>query len=180
MNVPSPPATPPAAPSPAAPGGSGAPRNFLVSWAELHRDAKALAWRLSTLGPWRGVVAVTRGGLVPATVVARELELRIIETIGVLGYEDRARRKEAELLKAPAIAQGEGGEGWVAVDDLADTGLTAKVVRRELPKAVLATVYVKPAGRDSVDHFITEVSQDTWIVFPWDTELHEATPIARR
>ena len=37
---------------------------FPVSWDELHRNAKALAWRLSELGPWQGLIAVTRGGLV--------------------------------------------------------------------------------------------------------------------
>ena len=41
-------------------------KNFPVSWEELHRNSKALAWRLLELGPFSGVVAVTRGGLVPA------------------------------------------------------------------------------------------------------------------
>ena len=64
------------------------------------------------------------------------------------------------------------------VDDLVDTGKTAKVVREMLPKAHFATVYAKPAGRPMVDSFITEVSQDTWIFFPWDTELRFVEPIA--
>ena len=55
------------------------------------------------------------------------------------------------------------------VDDLVDTGKTARVVRDLLPKAHFATVYAKPMGRPLVDTFITEVSQDTWIYFPWDT-----------
>ena len=39
-----------------------------------------------------------------------------------------------------------------------------------LPRAHFATVYAKPAGRPMVDTFVTEVSQDTWILFPWDIE----------
>ena len=63
------------------------------------------------------------------------------------------------------------------VDDLVDTGKTAKVVREIVPRAHLATVYAKPMGRPLVDTFITEVSQDTWIYFPWDTGLAFQPPI---
>ncbi|MGR4001521.1 MAG: xanthine phosphoribosyltransferase [Alphaproteobacteria bacterium] len=154
--------------------------SFSVSWDQMHRDARALAWRLVSAGPWRGIVAITRGGLVPAAIVARELELRVIETIGVIAYHDRERLDAAELLKVPSVARKESGQGWLVVDDLVDTGLTAKVVREQLPKAHFATVYAKPEGRDSVDSYVTEVSQDTWIIFPWDSELREIPPIVRR
>jgi xanthine phosphoribosyltransferase len=56
------------------------------------------------------------------------------------------------------------------VDDLVDTGGTARIVREMLPKAHFATVYAKPDGRPEVDTYITEVSQDTWILFPWDSQ----------
>ncbi len=152
-----------------------APRKtFPVSWDQLHRDAKALAWRLIEGGPWRGIVAVTRGGLVPAAIVARELEIRLIDTFCVASYEDR------EIGEVQVLKDVEGdGEGWLIVDDLVDTGQTARVVRDQLPKAHLAAVYAKPAGRPLVDTFITEVSQDTWILFPWDTELQSVPPLAR-
>ena len=60
------------------------------------------------------------------------------------------------------------GDGVLVIDDLVDTGVTASLVRSMLPKAHLATVYAKPAGHKVVDTFVTMVSQDTWIVFPWD------------
>ncbi len=66
------------------------------------------------------------------------------------------------------------------VDDLVDTGKTARVVRDLMPKAHFATVYAKPMGRPLVDTFITEVSQDTWIFFPWDTGLAFRPPIRGR
>ena len=47
-----------------------AQRYFTVTWDQLHRDSKALAWRLLDLGPWKGVVAITRGGLIPAAIIA--------------------------------------------------------------------------------------------------------------
>jgi len=150
-------------------------RIFAVSWEELHRHAKALAWRLVDLGPWKGLIAITRGGLVPAAVVARELEIRLIDTVCIASYDDRSQGG-LNILKG---VEGDG-EGWLIVDDLVDTGVTARAVRAMLPKAHLATIYAKPLGRPLVDTFITEVSQDTWILFPWDMEAQAVDPIARR
>lgn len=150
---------------------------YPVSWEELHRNARALAWRLAELQPLDGVVAVTRGGLVPAAIVARELEVRLIDTVCIASY-DHKTQGQASTLKHPEIAG--DGTNWLIVDDLVDTGKTAKIVRDMLPKAHFATVYAKPAGRPLVDTFVTEVSQDTWILFPWDVELAYAEPIRKR
>ena len=153
-------------------------KSFPVSWDQFHRDARALAWRLSAAGPFSAVVAVTRGGLVPAAVVARELGIRVIETVCVASYE-YDKQGEIQVLKsiASGIAGKDGGKGVLIVDDLVDTGATARVVREMVPKAHFATVYAKPAGRPLVDTFVTEVSQDTWIYLPWDMHLTFAPPI---
>ncbi|KAA2212307.1 xanthine phosphoribosyltransferase [Teichococcus oryzae] len=151
-------------------------RYYTVSWDQLHRDSKALAWRLVEKGPWKGIVAITRGGLIPAAIIARELDCRIIESVSVITYDEEKLGKP-EVAKPPAAAG--DGEGWLVVDDLVDTGTTAKVVRALLPKAHMATVYAKPAGNPLVDTFVMEVSQDTWILFPWDTEQQFVPPIAR-
>jgi xanthine phosphoribosyltransferase len=150
---------------------------FPVSWDQFHRDARALAWRLNGAGPFDAIVTVTRGGLVPAAIVARELDLHLIETICISSY-DHMQQGELKVLKgvAPELAQS-GGQGVLIVDDLVDTGKTARVVRDLLPRAHFATVYAKPMGRPLVDTFITEVSQDTWIHFPWDTGLAFQPPI---
>jgi xanthine phosphoribosyltransferase len=150
---------------------------FPVSWDQFHRDARALAWRLNGAGPFDAIVTVTRGGLVPAAIVARELDVRLIETICISSY-NHVRRGELKVLKGvtPELLQ-KGGEVVLIVDDLVDTGKTARVVRELLPNAHFATVYAKPMGRPLVDTFITEVSQDTWIHFPWDTGLAFQPPI---
>jgi xanthine phosphoribosyltransferase len=149
-------------------------RYFPVSWDQLHRDAKALAWRLADSGPFKGIIAITRGGLVPAHIIARELDVRVIDTVCVSSY-DETRQREAVVLKRTEAGD---GSGWLIVDDLVDTGNTGRLVREMLPRAHFATVYAKPAGRPVVDTFITEVSQDTWILFPWDSEPTYAPPIA--
>ena len=156
---------------------------FPVSWDQFHRDARALAWRLSGQGNWGAIVCITRGGLVPAAVVSRELGIRVIETVGVASYHDYDRQGGLKVLKpvdksVVDLAGGEGA-GVLIVDDLVDTGQTARAVRDMLPKAHFATVYAKPMGRPLVDTFVTEVSQDTWIYFPWDMGLAFQPPIAQ-
>jgi len=156
---------------------------FPVSWDQFHRDARALAWRLSGQGEWQAIVCVTRGGLVPAAIVARELNIRLIETVCVASYHEYKDQGDMVVLKE--VAQqitdlgGGDGAGVLIVDDLVDTGATATVVRKMLPKAHFATVYSKPMGRPLVDTFITEVSQDTWIYFPWDMGWQFQPPIAQ-
>jgi xanthine phosphoribosyltransferase len=150
---------------------------FPVSWDQFHRDARALAWRLNGAGPFEAIVTVTRGGLVPAAIVARELDLRLVETICISSYS-HIQQGRLKVLKgvAPELTA-KRGEGILIVDDLVDTGKTARVVRELLPSAHFATVYAKPMGRPLVDTFVTEVSQDTWIFFPWDTGLAFQPPI---
>lgn len=146
---------------------------YPISWDQLHRDARALAWRLLDHDFYKGIIAVTRGGLVPAAIIARELDIRLVDTVCVSSYAWQDQQGEIEVLKS---IEGDG-QGWLIVDDLVDTGRTAEVVRRMLPKAHFATVYAKPAGRPLVDTFITEVSQDTWILFPWDSDVQFVQPI---
>ena len=149
-------------------------KSFPVSWEELHRTSKALAWRLLELGPFAGIVAVTRGGLVPAAIVARELEVRLIDTACISSY---ASESQGELNILKSASEASDGSGWLIVDDLVDTGETARALRSMLPEAHFATAYAKPEGRPLVDTFVTEVSQDTWIYFPWDMEPRPSTPI---
>ena len=155
---------------------------FPVSWDQFHRDARALAWRLSGAGDFKAIVCITRGGLVPAAIVARELGLRLIETVCIASYHDYQTQGGLEVIKGLSAAVTDlGGEGAsvLVIDDLVDTGKTAVMVRGMLPKAHIATVYAKPLGRPVVDTFVTEVSQDTWIYFPWDMGLTFQPPIAR-
>lgn len=155
-------------------------KGFHISWDQLHRDARALAWRLENDGPgkdgsWKAVVAITRGGMAPAMIVARELDIRTVDTISVVSYNHQDQA-EAKVLKSPDNDLMGDGTGVLIVDDLVDSGRTLELVRRLYPKAHFVTVYAKPKGRPMVDTFITEVSQDTWIFFPWDMALQYVEP----
>ncbi|MEO0566779.1 MAG: xanthine phosphoribosyltransferase [Pseudomonadota bacterium] len=153
-------------------------KGFHVSWDQLHRDARALAWRLQGETPkdgWRAVVAITRGGMAPAMIVARELDIRAVDTISVKSY-DHQTQSEPVVIKPPDADLVGDGTGVLIVDDLVDTGRTLEIVCAAMPKAHVATVYAKPKGRGLVQTFVTEVSQDTWIFFPWDMALQYVEP----
>lgn len=148
-------------------------RSYPVSWDQLHRDSRALAWRLLDSGrQWERIIAVVRGGLVPAAIIARELDIHFVDTVCISSYTIREQGNLSVLKDLKG-----NGKGWLIIDDLVDTGKTAKVVREMLPEAHFATVYAKPDGRPLVDTFVTEVSQDTWILFPWDSEHQFVRPL---
>ncbi len=148
-----------------------------VTWDQLHRDARTLATMLMPMEPFRGIVAVTRGGLIPAAIVARELECRLVESISVVSYDEEIQGAPRVIKAAPAAGD---GEGFLIVDDLVDSGVTARLVRNLLPRAHFACLYAKPAGRPVADSFVVEVPQDTWILFPWDTAPLFVPPLAKR
>ncbi len=134
-----------------------------LSWERIHQDSQALAVRLSGAGPFSRIVAITRGGLVPAAILSRELDIRMVDTLCISTYDDRDPGPP-QVLKS---LDGDG-DGWLVVDDLADSGATLRLVRTLLPRAHLATLYVKPAGKTAVDDFVGEFDQSIWIGFPWD------------
>ncbi len=152
---------------------------YYVSWDQLHRDCRDLAARLAPLAPFKGLIAVTRGGLIPAGIISRELGIRVVETVCVASYHGEQQQGRLELLKGVASAfRSDDGAGLLVIDDLVDTGETARFLRLQWPKAYLAAVYAKPLGRPLLDTFITEVSQGTWIYFPWDLGLSFQAPVA--
>ncbi|WP_321363295.1 xanthine phosphoribosyltransferase [uncultured Celeribacter sp.] len=158
-------------------------KGFHISWDQIHRDSRALAWRLDGKGPddgaWRAIVAITRGGMAPAMIIARELDIRTVDTISVKSY-DHQSQSDAVVLNAPNEEMMGDGTGILVIDDLVDSGKTLELVRSMYPNAHFATVYAKPKGRPQVDSYITEVSQDTWIFFPWDMAMQYVKPYRGR
>jgi xanthine phosphoribosyltransferase len=149
-------------------------QQFLVSWDQLHRDARELCHRLIESN-FKGIVAITRGGLIPAALIARELDVRLIDTVCIKSY-DHMEQGGLKVLKGVD----HDGEGWLLVDDLVDTGKTARTVRELLPKAHFVTLYAKPEGRPLVDQYLTEVAQDCWIQFPWDMGVAYVEPLVNQ
>ncbi len=138
-----------------------------LSWEKIHEDSSALIKKLhSRSHQFEGIIAVTRGGMVPGTLVAYGLNLSLVETIGVTSYDDNTAKEEVTLLKSPTL-QGTG-KGWLVVDDLVDSGRTFEFVRGIYPDATYACLYAKPLGIGTTDYYVEDTPQDAWIVFPWE------------
>ncbi|MBR1777530.1 MAG: xanthine phosphoribosyltransferase [Alphaproteobacteria bacterium] len=152
------------------------PRYLKISWEQFHNDARILASRLVNRKDLKKIICVTRGGLLPAAILARELEIRWVDTICVAGYDEEERGTRASLLKVPET----DGEGVLVVDDLVDSGRTGRIIRELMPKAYFVTLYAKPMGQKVVDDFVFAADQDMWILFPWEAELAPATPLVRQ
>ena len=96
--------------------GASRPYNddIIISWPELHRDARYLCEILHGMGPWKGIIAITRGGLVPAALIARELDIRLVDTVCITSYgtsssiEAEQQQGSLEVLK---MIEGDG-EGF--------------------------------------------------------------------
>lgn len=142
---------------------------LVLTWDDLKGDVKRLANNLRSQQEWKGIVAIARGGLIPSSLIAYELDIRTVETISIASYGDDHQQSKLELLK-PLSSQLENGEGWLVIDDLSDTGKTSEMIRKMLPKAYMAVIYAKPKGQPYVDQYERAVEQGTWIVFPWEED----------
>lgn len=139
-----------------------------VSWEQAAALAEALAAQLlPRRDEFRTIIAITRGGMVPAAIIARRLDITHVDTVGISSYHDQTYHPihgDVRVIKSVAG----NGEGCLVIDDLVDRGTTAQVVRQMLPKSVIAVLYAKPSGRPYADVVVQDVPQDLWIEFPWE------------
>ena len=139
----------------------------------LQAYGRELSKRLLPANQWKGIIAVSRGGLVPAAILARELSIRYVDTVCISSYDHDHQREKIVLKQANG-----DGEGFIVIDDLVDTGSTAHTIRDMYPKAHFVTIFAKPAGKPLVDDYIIDIAQDTWIEQPWDTGVVFVKPVS--
>ena len=151
---------------------------YVVTWDMFQMHARKLSERLLPASQWKGIIAVSRGGLFPAAVLARELGIRHIETVCIASYHDHNNQGALQVLHAAQVPN--GGEGFIVVDDLVDTGNTARAIRQMYPNAKFVTVFAKPAGAELVDDYVIDIPQNTWIEQPWDLGLTFVPPLSRK
>lgn len=148
--------------------------DLFLSWDEFQAQAVKLAALINATGrKYDVLVAITRGGMFPAGIIARELDIRLIDTFCMYRYKGQSTTQETILKQASDYP----GKSVLVVDDLADKGKTIETVRQHLPGATVATLFVKPLGKPMVDLFAEEVPESTWVRFPWDTHRAYRSPL---
>jgi hypoxanthine phosphoribosyltransferase len=135
-----------------------------LTWETVHLDAIALAQQIKDKGPWKKVVAVTRGGLIPTAIIMQYLDVRLVDTVCIATYAAEGQTTKAEIFK-PHYDE---SDQILVIDDLVDTGKTFEVLHNFLPHATYVALYYKPKGKEWLDYSVKQIPQDVWVVFPWE------------
>ena len=138
---------------------------IFLNWENLHADLKFLAQEISQRGSFSKIVAISRGGLVPAGILAYQLDIRHVITFNISSY-DKDKQHELEMLEDPEKIE-QIDEKTLIVDDMVDSGQTFTFLKKFFPKATYVSVYAKQRGKSLADFYAKELP-DQWIVFPWD------------
>lgn len=140
-----------------------------LSWEEVKEMCLTLKRKCDQhRSSWKGLLIVTRGGLVPGAFLSQFMNIKTIRVIGVASYAHAKQGKLKKFYHPQDIT--DGGKGWLVVDEICDTGETLKYIRTLYPHAFYASMVVKPKGKRQVDVYASESDQDTFIVFPWEKE----------
>lgn len=142
-------------------------KRLFLDWIQIDvactMFANGLAYEISTPDL---IVAVARGGMIPATLIARKLGVRRLDIFQCTSYEDGTdKQTNLQVINIPKIRP---DEKVLFIDDLVDTGETAKLIKSMYPNALFAALYAKPKGIDHVDFYFERHPQDLWIDFPWE------------
>lgn len=148
---------------------------YIVTWDMLQIHTRKLANKLIKICSWESIIAVSRGGLVPSALLARELNILCVDTVCISSYNHNYLKSNRKVIKT---ATG-NGEKVIIIDDLVDTGGTAKIIRNLYPKAYFVTIFAKPMGRFLVDDYIIDVPQNIWIEQPWDMTISYIPPLVK-
>ena len=146
---------------------------LILSWEEVHKEALELAEIISLSEiKYDGIIAITKGGLFPALIVSTFLRIDYIDTICIRSYKKK-KQKETKLIKSPIGKM--NISKWLIIDDLTDTGETIEMTKSffgTYSTVDVGVLYTKPKGHHTVDYSIKKFFQDTWIVFPWEKNIH--------
>ena len=150
------------------------------SWREIEKACK------QTIDSYSGpeitrVIGLSRGGLIPATIIANHIGVRYVYSIGIASYELTSEGmafsgKHDIYQQIPINSPGMLKEEHVLiVDDISDKGATFEhVVRTHMPSFNCSfstmAVFVKPKTSYVPDMFYKQVDQDKWIIFPWERD----------
>ncbi len=135
-----------------------------LSWEEIQKHTFELCGSLKSKGSWNQLICITRGGLMPASLVSRYLDIKNIDTICLSSYEELGKQDQLQVIKEVRS----NNKDILVIDELVDTGKSFIKAREFFPNSHLACIYAKPKGTPFVDTYQIDVPQSTWIVFPWE------------
>ena len=144
----------------------------LVSWATVMRLTHDLAVRIRQAG-FRPdvVVAIARGGYVPARLLCDYLDLADLSSIRIVHYTAGANRRQSAGL-VEGLCRSLDGRNVLLVDDVSDTGDTLVLAREHLAElgaddVRIAVLHHKMTSTVEPDFFAHRIVKWRWIIYPW-------------
>lgn len=140
-----------------------------LSWDEIKHWSDTLAEKIAADCAdleQATLVAVSRGGLIPAQLVAYKLNIRDVRVMKLISYNDAGQREEIKDISTDRLF--DGGDVYF-IDDLADSGSTVEYIRKKFPTARICTLLMKTCCEKEPDICArTGLDAKCWLVFPWD------------
>lgn len=146
-------------------------------WRHVNKACRKLSISYQHTLPTR-IIALARGGLVPATIMANQLGVRQIYSLGISSYEvttDGTERPGSFDLyqNLPANTRVGNDDVVLLIDDISDKGTTFKYSAdyvKEIVggRVVTVSLVIKPSTKFKPDYYNEVVDDDQWVVFPWE------------
>jgi len=155
-----------------------------ITWENIQQDTKIVANKLSKFN-FSCIIGVANGGMIPATLIAKELKVNKLLSCNLKSYQEDKPREGAhsqmdvvKTISFPDWRSLREEDRVLILDDLVDTGLTLKkiihynnIINHNQPEKnwIFATLYNKPRSIFKPDYTVREFDNDEWIVFPWES-----------
>ena len=140
-----------------------------ISWGEIEEATERLGTSISSSGfEPEFLIGITLGGLIPLTLLAKQLKIKDVLTIHAHSYE-KTEKKDL-LIKYPPNADLRG-KRVLLVDEIADTGETLRAISKILTEeygAILKTAVLVRKKTCSFTPDFSVIETDAWVVFPWE------------
>jgi hypoxanthine phosphoribosyltransferase len=161
-------------------------RTKLVSWEEIVEWSMHLADIIARDNYKPDlIVAVSRGGFVPARLLCDFLGVENLMSIQSQHWTEAAKVEERAILKFPYNIDASGLRILV-VDDIVDTGETLALARnyirdhwRPLEVKTAALQWISPVAKFKPDYYYIEVKEWIWFQYPW-TRLEDTHQFIKR
>ena len=147
---------------------------IFVSWDKYVSQCESLASIIKrNQEPFDAIITLARGGFIPATIIAHELNIDEVFSIGASYYSGDTKREHPYVYQN--LPQGIDVKRVLVVDEICDSGRTWRHVQAELQErgcedAVLATLCLKEGAVPIPTYWMQFVEKDEWIVFPYEKE----------
>lgn len=146
-----------------------------IEWDDIQRACNNIAGQAKVHSP-DCIVAISRGGLIPARLMAEQLNVKHVYSVGLSSYTEENIQNPILMYQSPFqdIITNEHKLA-IIVDEIADSGNTFKFLSKQWIKycpyvsSIFAAMYVKEHSQVIPSIFYKKIPNKEWITFPWET-----------